>query len=420
MKTPLFCFLFQVAFHFALALPASAGVDLKDAGYSNEWTDIETGPPGALALSRVYRSRTQYNGLFGFGWCTRFEILLERLDDRRLLLRDCESGDLVYALSPTGEYLHPRRPGEKIIISREQHIRFLTSGDRQVFASSGRLRTWIRTGRWPIETSYSSLGRLEELRAGPTKLRLVYDEKTQKITRVISSNGSIAWYEYSGPDLIRARSSKGHVHAYRYDQLHNLSRIQSADGLSEELTYDTEHDRVMRWKDSEGCVTEYTYSSLSAQGEVGQTTESQFRCKGAPTQRRKFEYWWRRDADGSLALIRTRDVSFKSVTETSLDPRHGLPAQVTTGAGQTYHLFYDARGRLISIFESGREQLRLIYERETRRPAQILRPGFGRILLRYDAQGRMQVHSSLRDATLLSEVAITLQSLLTPNRMAGS
>ena len=57
---------------------SNAIVDMKNANYSNTWVDFELEGTGYdLKLERTYNSRTLFNGIFGFGWCTNFETKLE-------------------------------------------------------------------------------------------------------------------------------------------------------------------------------------------------------------------------------------------------------------------------------------------------------------------------------------------------------
>lgn len=59
------------AFALIFSAPAFAIVDMKSANYSESWTDLIV--PGVgydLRINRAYNSRSLFNGLFGFGWCS--------------------------------------------------------------------------------------------------------------------------------------------------------------------------------------------------------------------------------------------------------------------------------------------------------------------------------------------------------------
>ena len=63
---------------FFSATKSYAIVDMNSAAYSNVWTDIAVPGTGYdLKVVRAYKSRTLFNGIFGFGWCSTFETKLE-------------------------------------------------------------------------------------------------------------------------------------------------------------------------------------------------------------------------------------------------------------------------------------------------------------------------------------------------------
>jgi YD repeat-containing protein len=76
-----------------LATKSYALVDMNSASYSNLWTDLEV--PGSgyeLKVTRAYKSRTLYNGMFGFGWCSPFETKLEPTSEGNIKISECGDG----------------------------------------------------------------------------------------------------------------------------------------------------------------------------------------------------------------------------------------------------------------------------------------------------------------------------------------
>lgn len=76
------------SFHNAQAL-----VDMNSASYSNLWTDLEV-PGGGydMKVIRAYKSRTLFNGMFGFGWCSTFETKLETTSEGNVKISECGDG----------------------------------------------------------------------------------------------------------------------------------------------------------------------------------------------------------------------------------------------------------------------------------------------------------------------------------------
>lgn len=66
---------------------------MKNANYSNTWVDFEIiGLGHNWALERTYNSRTLFNGIFGFGWCTNFETSLTITAEGNLKIKECGAG----------------------------------------------------------------------------------------------------------------------------------------------------------------------------------------------------------------------------------------------------------------------------------------------------------------------------------------
>lgn len=78
---------------FLFATKSYAIVDMNSASYSNLWTDLEV--PGSgyeLKVTRAYKSRTLFNGMFGFGWCSPFETKLEPTSEGNIKISECGDG----------------------------------------------------------------------------------------------------------------------------------------------------------------------------------------------------------------------------------------------------------------------------------------------------------------------------------------
>lgn len=87
---------------FLAPLSALAVVDMGSAGYSHTWVDYTLPSSGAeIKVARVYKSRSVYNGLFGFGWCSAFETRLKVLPEDVIKISECGSGQSVlYSTKP--------------------------------------------------------------------------------------------------------------------------------------------------------------------------------------------------------------------------------------------------------------------------------------------------------------------------------
>ena len=79
---------------------ASAVVDTKSAGYSKTYIDFNFAiEKYGFKLERAYNSRSIYNGLFGFGWCSNLETVLMVLPDNSVKVTECGGGMEVFLFS---------------------------------------------------------------------------------------------------------------------------------------------------------------------------------------------------------------------------------------------------------------------------------------------------------------------------------
>lgn len=83
-----------LSFIVLLSVPKTfALVDMNNASYSNTWTDLQVPGTGYdMKVIRAYKSRTIYNGLFGFGWCSEFETKLETTSEGNIKISECGDG----------------------------------------------------------------------------------------------------------------------------------------------------------------------------------------------------------------------------------------------------------------------------------------------------------------------------------------
>jgi len=71
-------------------------VDMNNASYSNTWIDLEVPGNGYdMKVLRAYKSRTIFNGIFGFGWCSEFETRLEPTSEGNIKISECGDGQEV-------------------------------------------------------------------------------------------------------------------------------------------------------------------------------------------------------------------------------------------------------------------------------------------------------------------------------------
>ena len=78
---------------FFIPLSVSGLVDTRSAGYSKTFVDFKSKGKGfPLEIKRPVNSRSIYNGLFGYGWCSNFETRLSTLPADTIKVVECGGG----------------------------------------------------------------------------------------------------------------------------------------------------------------------------------------------------------------------------------------------------------------------------------------------------------------------------------------
>ena len=81
-------------------LTVFAVVDTRSAGYTRVDEDFKNPGTGfELKIERAYNSRSLYNGIFGYGWCSNFETRLDTLPGNIIRGVEC-GGGMEIVLSP--------------------------------------------------------------------------------------------------------------------------------------------------------------------------------------------------------------------------------------------------------------------------------------------------------------------------------
>ena len=78
---------------FLLSAPAFALVDTRSAGYTQVQEHFKSVGPGfELKIEAAYNSRSLYNGIFGYGWCSNLETRLDTLPGNVIRGVECGGG----------------------------------------------------------------------------------------------------------------------------------------------------------------------------------------------------------------------------------------------------------------------------------------------------------------------------------------
>ncbi len=382
---------------------AHALVDMKNANYSESWTDIVV--PGVgydLRVTRTYNSRSLFNGIFGFGWCSDFETKIEVNPEGNLRLTECGAGqetvftprnfnpkrvqqtiqvilaevkkrrpeakadylkklesDLIANDSLREEfgrqlnlkgkvddgvvYLANGRESETITIKAGTYRRLLPDGTSQAFdISSGRLVQMYDKNQNYLKLVWegSSLRTVADNMG--RKLTLTFNSTTKKVEKIVAPGNVASSYVTKGEDLVQAKDSNGTTYRYTYDDLHNMVKITYDDKTFKALTYNKDRDWVMSFRNRKGCVESYTYTQSPKDPLNHFWSDVVKKCGSKVTNESKYEFvhLMRKDRTG-VYLHKVRSENNKAVTEITYHEIFGKPLAILRDGKKTEYTYYD-------------------------------------------------------------------------------
>lgn len=387
-----------------LAMSASSAfalVDMKNANYSNSWTDLEVAGSGYdMKVVRTYNSRSLFNGMFGFGWCSDFETTLETTPEGNLKIRECGAGvgilyspgeltkadvdktisqivtkmkaekkvgqteafyktlqaELVedekkrfklareYGISvPVKEgtkYFANGKEVEHMVFQKTHYTRNLADGSAQRFSPEGRLiAMYDKNGNF-LKFNYDRDLIREIVDNNSRKLSFKY-HPNKKIQKITGPGGLMAEYRFDNlDDLAMVKNAWTNVYTYKYDDLHNLVKATWPDKTAIEIKYDKKNDWVISFKDRDNCNEAYTYefSKENPRNHYWSTVKKV--CGKETVADNRYEFWYRDRADGQSYLHRVLTAINGNSTDISYHETFGKPTVILRNGERVSYDYY--------------------------------------------------------------------------------
>ena len=379
---------------------SSALVDTQSAGYSKTFLDFELKGGGfPLKIERTYNSRSLFNGLFGYGWCSNLETRLTALPDDSIKSVECGGGmeipyypkgktgntalqinrifselkktgtrlstarlkklrqdllqsrtlrmDFMDALNIKGrvaagkKYYANGRVSEYVVRRGDQLVRHLPTGITEIFNSDGRMiRSFDKAGN-RIDISWGK----KEIRLRDNRGRLiqiVLDGASGKAEHIKFRGKIVASYSHDGKeDLRTAKNAFGETFGYDYDSLHNLRTLTYPDKTTEVLTYNTKKDWVMSFRNRKGCLETYGYETNPKNPDHYYSTVKKV-CGRKVVNNSKYEFWNRTLPGGKgKYLHRARSRVNGRLTDVIYHPKFGTPVSLLRNGLRTERKYYE-------------------------------------------------------------------------------
>jgi hypothetical protein len=96
---------------------------------------------------------------------------------------------------------------------------------------------------------------------------------------------------------------------YQYDSLHRLTDINYGDGSHEKISYSPDQDQVVSYQDSQGCFEKYNYEQQTWGTVTKSRTSVDHRCPASPSRTLTYEFWTKKQKDGTSLLTQARLLS---------------------------------------------------------------------------------------------------------------
>ena len=381
---------------FILPVSALAIVDTRSAGYSKTFTDFKKESLGyPLEVKRTYNSRSLYNGLFGFGWCSNLEtrltilpdgmikvvecgggmevlyhpkgkapdvksyvsIILKKLQERKVkmskkALKKLESdllksqnlrANFLSALEIKGQaekglrYYAQGRVKEYVVVTSKGYTRYLPNGLKEKFNKEGRLIVSAnKNGKIDISWSPKQVQVMDER---GDRLVLNLNSKSGKAKNAVHKGKTVAKWFHKGDNLKKVVNKEG-VFLHEYDSLHNLTKNTYPDKTTEVLTYNLKKDWVIGFKDRRGCKENYDYGVNHKNPDHYFSTVEKI-CRKKIVNKSKYEFWHKTNKGGGKYLHRARArINGRIETDVTYHPVFGTPVSFFKNGVRTTRQYY--------------------------------------------------------------------------------
>lgn len=409
-------------FGFLLSLfsiKVHAAVDMRLANYFDSWTDLELPGTGYnLRITRTYNSRSLFNGMFGFGWCSAFETQFDVQADGSIKLKECGDGRITVYVPKNFSKVHTTRVVAQVMDQIKKHNPAFTKAQlnrvqtelisnpntRQSYAQRYQIKSRVQVGTIyyalgnSVETLVRKRAYYERVLPDGTKQRfnlngrltylydrngnyvqLIYKQdlitivkdnnnrqlvlkyyQSRKVRSVTGPGRLQVTYKYEGSNLVSVSSAWGNNYAYSYDKLHNLTKVVYPDKTTKLLTYNTNRDWVTSFKDRNGCLETYKYGFSPKNPKDHYWADVQKTCQREVVTKARFEYWYKpRTLTVGKFLARSRARVNDNTNDIFYSEKFGRPIKSVIN-GQTTAFTYYPNG-LLRTRRTGKELVSFRY-----------------------------------------------------------
>lgn len=412
------------------ASSAFALVDMKNANYTNTWTDMEV--PGAgydFKIVRTYNSRSLFSGIFGFGWCSDFETSMEVMPEGNIKVKECGGGvSIIYSARELGRteidktiatiiskmraekkvgqtesyytslktdlvenddkraelarqygIAVPIKEGTKFyangkevehfVFQKTHYTRNLADGSAQRFNLDGRLiAQYDKNGNFlKFEYDKDLVREITDNNARRLSFKYYPNKKVQRVT---GPGGLVAEYRFANlDDLSMVKNAWKNTYTYEYDDLHNMTKATWPDKTAISLKYDKKNDWVVSFVDRDKCSENYTYEFSDNDPRNHYWSTVKKTCGKEVVADNRYEFWHKQRADGQYYLQRVLTSISGNTTDIVYHEVFGKPVSIRRNSDRVSYDYY-ADG-LVKTKSTPVSKMTFEYDSELKKVSQV-------------------------------------------------
>lgn len=390
-------------FALMFSVNAFAVVDMKNANYSNTWIDMDI--PGSgydLKIVRTYNSRSLFNGIFGFGWCSDFETAMEVTAEGNIKVKEC-GGGLEVVFSPRevarndvnstiskivakmkeekkvgqteaffknlsnqlieddglrAEYAQkyrvaiPVKSGTKFYANgrevehftfdKTHYTRNLPDGSSQRFNPQGQMTHIYDKNNNVLKFEYDKAGSISTIVDNNNRRLTFKYYQNKKVKSITGPNGLMAEYSFANlDDLASVKNAWLKTYTYQYDELHNLTKATWPDKTAITIRYDKKNDWVTSFTGRDKCVETYGYDFSQNDPKNHYWSTVKKVCGKEVVTNDRYEFWHKQRGDGQYYLHRVKTEVSGSTTDITYHEVFGKPVSMRKNADRITYEYYN-------------------------------------------------------------------------------
>lgn len=197
-------------------------------------------------IIRNYSSRSLKKGLFGYGWCSPFDLKIKLLSKEQIKITDCDESFILasesFSQDPTTSLYS--------YTSLDNHYQFNKEAQLVIakIANTEYLYIYDRENK-----------RLTTIQSKDKKIKFTIENQ---LIKSITTKHKTVLYNYSDYKLIEVSVNTKKDFTYKYDDYANLT-YWGQNLVFEKIKYNDEFDLVEHYQQQDKCQNTYEYSRLN-------------------------------------------------------------------------------------------------------------------------------------------------------------